>query len=57
MQLFWMMALAFIVTFAFLLALGAFAPTDGMPWTIAAVVLAVLWVIHGLWTRRTRRGI
>ena len=57
MQLFWMMAMAFILTFAFFLALGAFDPADVMPWTLAAVALAVLWVFHGLLMRRNRRGL
>ena len=47
-----MAAMAFILLFAFFLALGAFDPTDVMPWTIAAVVLAVLWIAHGAWMRR-----
>ena len=57
MQLFWMVALAFIVTFAFFLVLGAFDPADVMPWTIAAIVLAVMWIIHGVLMRRHRAGI
>ena len=56
MQLFWMLAMAFILTFAFFLALGAFDPADVLPWTLAAVGLAVLWVLHGLWMRRNRGG-
>ena len=56
MQLFWMMALAFITTFAFFLALGAFDPGEVLPWTLAAAGLAVLWVVHGLWMRRDRGG-
>ena len=56
MQLFWMMAMAFIMTFAFFLALGAFDPGEVLPWTLGAVGLAVLWVFHGLWMRRNRGG-
>ena len=56
MQLFWMMAMAFIMTFAFFLALGAFDPAEVLPWTLAAVGLAVLWVFHGLLMRRNHGG-
>ena len=56
MQVFWMVAMAFIMTFAFFLALGAFDPTAVMPWTVAAVVLAVLWIFHGVWMRRSAGG-
>ena len=56
MQLFWMMAMAFIVTFAFFLALGAFNPGEVLPWSLAAAGLAILWVIHGLLMRRDHGG-
>ena len=56
MQLFWLTAMAFIMTFAFFLALGAFDPGEVLPWTLAAVGLAVLWVFHGLMIRRNRDG-
>lgn len=55
MQLFWMLALAFIVTFAFFLALGAFDPAEVLPWSLTALALAVLWIVHGALMRR-RRG-
>lgn len=56
MQLFWMAAMAFIMVFAFFLALGAFDPTDVLPWTLTAVALAVLWIFHGMWMRRRAGG-
>ncbi len=56
MQLFWILALAYCVVFAFFLALGAFDPADVLPWTIATAGLALLWVLHAIWVSRHRGG-
>jgi hypothetical protein len=57
-QVFWATCAALVLLFIFFAALGAFEPGDVLPVTIAAVVLATLWLAHewrGLW-RDERRG-
>ena len=56
MQFFWMAAAAFVLMFAFFLALGAFDPGDVLPWTLAAIGLAMLWFLHAWWDARHRDG-
>jgi membrane protein YdbS with pleckstrin-like domain len=57
-QVLWATCAALVLLFIFLAALGAFEPGDVLPVTVAAVVLAALWLAHewlGLW-RDERRG-
>ena len=56
-QVLWATCAALVLLFIFLAALGAFEPGDVLPVTVAAVVLAALWLAHewlGLW--RDERG-
>jgi len=55
-ETFWVLALALIGLFAFLLALGAFAPGDVLGLTIAVVLLAVAWLGHAIWQNRHAEG-
>jgi fatty acid desaturase len=47
-ETFWILALAVIVLFAFFVALGALAPGDVLWLTVGVILLAALWVVHGL---------
>jgi hypothetical protein len=49
---FWLLVLFFVALFAFLVALGAFSPSEAMPVTVAAVVLGLLWLAHAIWVGR-----
>jgi fatty acid desaturase len=51
---FWILLLAIVALFAFLLALGAYSPGEVVTLTIVMVVLFVLWVGHALWVSRRR---
>ena len=53
-ETFWILALAVIALFAFFVALGAFSPSDVMWATILVIVLAVLWLVHGVLEGRRR---
>lgn len=52
---FWVLAIGIIGTYAFFLALGAFAVDDVLPVTIVVGVLLVLWIGHA-WTGRAGAG-
>jgi fatty acid desaturase len=47
-ETFWILGLAVIVLFAFFVALGALAPGDVLWLTVGVILLAALWVVHGL---------
>jgi fatty acid desaturase len=51
-ETFWILALAVIVLFAFFVALGALAPGDVLWLTVGVILLAALWVVHGLLEHR-----
>ena len=53
-ETFWILVLAFIVLFAFFVALGAFSPGDVLVLTLAVVILALAWVAHAVWDSRHR---
>lgn len=55
-ETFWVLALALIGLFAFLVALGAFSPGDVLGLTIAVVLLAVAWLGHAVWQSRHAEG-
>ena len=53
----WGACAAFVLAFIFFAALGAFEPGEVLPLTVAALVLATLWLAHewrSLW--REERG-
>ena len=52
---FWILLLALVALFAFLLALGAYSPGEVVTLTIVMVVLFVLWVGHAVWVSRADR--
>jgi len=49
---FWTLLVAVVALFAFLLALGAYSPSEVVGLTIVMVVLFVLWVAHAAWVTR-----
>jgi uncharacterized membrane protein YhaH (DUF805 family) len=55
-ETFWILVLAFIVLFAFFVALGAFKPGEVVGLTLAVAALAVLWVGHAMWVSRHAQG-
>ena len=53
---FWILLLALVALFGFLLALGAYSPGEVVTLTIVMVVLFLLWVGHAVWvSRRSER--
>jgi protein-S-isoprenylcysteine O-methyltransferase Ste14 len=55
-ETFWVLALALIGLFAFLVALGAFSPGDAVWVTVVVVLLACAWVAHAVWQSRHAEG-
>ena len=53
---FWILLLALVALFAFLLALGAYSPSEVVTLTIVMVVLFVAWIGHAVWVSRKRTG-
>jgi hypothetical protein len=53
-ETFWVLALAVIALFAFLVALGAFSPGDAIWATVVVVLLCVMWVMHAVLEGRHR---
>ena len=51
---FWILLVAIVALFVFLLALGAYSPGEVVTLTIVMVVLFVLWVGHAIWVSRRR---
>jgi uncharacterized membrane protein YhaH (DUF805 family) len=53
-ETFWILALAVIALFTFLVALGAFSPGDAIWATVVVGLLVVLWVMHAIMEGRHR---
>ena len=53
-ETFWVLALAVIGLFTFLVALGAFSPADAIWATIVVGLLCVMWVMHAVLEGRHR---
>ena len=53
-ETFWVLALAVIALFAFLVALGAFSPGDAIWATIVVALLCVMWIMHAVLEGRHR---
>ncbi len=51
-QSFWVLLISLVALFAFLLALGAYSPSEVVGLTIVMVVLFVIWVVHAAWVAR-----
>jgi protein-S-isoprenylcysteine O-methyltransferase Ste14 len=51
-ETFWVLALAVIGLFAFLVALGALSPGDAAGLTVVVLLLACAWVAHAVWQSR-----
>jgi hypothetical protein len=53
---FWILLLALVALFGFLLALGAYSPGEVVTLTVVMVVLFLLWLAHAVWvSRRSER--
>ena len=55
-ETFWILALALIGLFAFLVALGAFSPGDALGVTIVVLLLACAWIAHAVRQNRHAEG-
>ena len=55
-ETFWILALAVIALFAFLVALGAFSPGDAIGATVVVGLLVVMWIMHAILEGRHRDG-
>ena len=53
---FWILLVAIVALFVFLLALGAYSPGEVIGLTVVMVVLFVLWIGHAVWLSRKRSG-
>jgi membrane protein implicated in regulation of membrane protease activity len=53
---FWILALALVALFVFLLALGAYSPGEVLTLTIVMVLLFAAWLGHAVWLSRRRTG-
>ena len=53
---FWILLVAIVALFVFLLALGAYSPGEVVGLTVVMVVLFLLWVGHAVWLSRKRSG-
>ena len=53
---FWILLLAIVALFVFLLALGAYSPGEVVTLTIVMVVLFAAWLGHAIWLSRKRSG-
>lgn len=49
---FWVLLISLVALFVFLLALGAYSPSEVVTLTIVMVVLFVVWVAHAAWVTR-----
>jgi uncharacterized membrane protein (DUF485 family) len=49
---FWVLLLCLVALFVFLLALGAYSPSEVVGLTIVMIVLFVLWVAHAAYVAR-----
>ena len=53
---FWILLVALVALFGFLLALGAYSPGEVVTLTIVMVVLFAAWLGHAIWLSRKRSG-
>ena len=53
---FWILLLAIVALFVFLLALGAYSPGEVVTLTIVMVVLFLAWLGHAIWVSRKQTG-
>ena len=53
---FWILLVAIVSLFVFLLALGAYSPGQVVTLTIVMVVFFLLWLGHAMWLSRRRSG-
>jgi hypothetical protein len=53
---FWILLVAIVALFAFLLALGAYSPGQVITLTLVMVGLFLLWVGHAIWVARRQKG-
>ena len=53
---FWILLLAIVALFAFLLALGAYSPGEVITLTVVMVVLFLAWLGHAIWVSRRHSG-
>ena len=53
---FWILLLAILALFVFLLALGAYSPGEVAGLTAVMVVLFLVWVGHAVWVARRHKG-
>jgi hypothetical protein len=51
---FWILLLCIVALFVFLLALGAYSPSEVVGLTLVMVAFFVLWVAHAAWVARRR---
>ncbi len=49
---FWVLLISLVALFVFLLALGAYAPSEVLGLTLVMVILFVIWVAHAVWSIR-----
>ena len=49
---FWILLVAIVALFVFLLALGAYSPGEVVTLTIVMVVLFIAWLGHAMWVSR-----
>jgi len=49
---FWILLVAIVALFVFLLALGAYSPGEVVTLTIVMVVLFIAWLGHAMWASR-----
>jgi hypothetical protein len=49
---FWVLLLCLVALFVFLLALGAYSPSEVVGLTVVMIVLFVLWVAHAAYVAR-----
>jgi hypothetical protein len=53
---FWILLLAIVALFVFLLALGAYSPGEVVTLTVVMVVLFLAWLGHAIWVSRKQTG-
>ena len=49
---FWVLLISLVALFVFLLALGAYSPSEVVTLTIVMVVLSIAWLGHAMWVSR-----
>jgi fatty acid desaturase len=49
---FWILLICLVALFVFLLALGAYSPSEVVGLTLVMVLLFVLWLGHAMWVTR-----